>query len=176
MSSMDLLEIQPPVRRKSLVPMTAKQDQDAEFERTVAEWDRRLEQAGEALDAAAPAPRVWDSIAARVDHLEAAHSSLTIAATLGVWEFSSPGVYRKLLHVDAAAGWQSFLLKVEPGAEIPPHAHPILEECLVLEGAFDVGGQTVRKGDLHLGFAGQGHDVIASPGGALLYVRGAVDG
>jgi anti-sigma factor ChrR (cupin superfamily) len=159
--------------------MTNEQDAKADergdtFEVAAAEWDKRLAEAGAELDAAAPSPTVWERISARVDHLEASRGTLTISSDDGVWEYFSPGVHRKLLHVDADAGWQAFLMKVEPGAGVPPHSHPRLEECLVLEGEFEVDGAVVRKGDLHLGFAGHNHAALTSPAGALLYIRGAI--
>ncbi|HLY81080.1 MAG TPA: cupin domain-containing protein [Caulobacteraceae bacterium] len=121
-----------------------------------------------------PSSAVWDKITARIDQLEQARDTLTIRAHEGVWATSSPGVSRKLLHVDAE--WQAFLVKIDPGAKVPPHGHAILEECLVLEGEFEVGAETVRKGDLHLAFAGHDHLEIVSPTGALLYIRAAVGG
>jgi hypothetical protein len=45
----------------------------------------------------------------------------------------------------------------------------------VLEGAFELAGETVRKGDLHLAFPGRAHEMIVSRTGVLLYVRAAVD-
>jgi quercetin dioxygenase-like cupin family protein len=149
---------------------------ESAFQTAVALWDRRLAEAGDALDAAEPSPNVWDRISARIDAMIAARDTLTIPADQGVWEAFAPGVTRKLLHVDAEGGWQSMLLRIDPGADVPPHAHPILEECLVLEGAFELDGETVRKGDLHLAFAGHDHGVIASASGALLYIRAAVGG
>jgi quercetin dioxygenase-like cupin family protein len=156
--------------------MAKQQDEDDTFNEAVAQWDRRLAEVGEDLDAAAPSPQVWDRISARVDHLETARDTLTIPGDQGVWEASSPGVYRKLLHVDAKAGWRAFLVKVDPGASVPEHPHPALEECLVLEGEFQLGDETVRKGDLHLGFAGRPHAEIVSRTGALLYIRTALNG
>jgi anti-sigma factor ChrR (cupin superfamily) len=132
--------------------------------------------AKEADDTGAPSAAVWEMISARIDQLEAARDTLTIRADEGVWEPSSPGVTRKLLHVDTDAGWQAFLVKVEPGGRMPPHGHPILEECLVLEGAFEIGEETVRVGDLHLAFPGRDHREIVSPTGALLYIRAALSG
>jgi anti-sigma factor ChrR (cupin superfamily) len=125
-------------------------------------------------DAATPAAAVWDKITARIDQAEAARDTLTVRGDEGVWEPSSPGVARKLLHIDADAGWQAFLLKIDPGASVPPHGHRILEECLVLEGAFEIGDETVRQGDLHLAFPGRDHREIVSPTGALLYIRAAL--
>jgi quercetin dioxygenase-like cupin family protein len=155
--------------------MDKDDDQAAEFAQAVAQWDRRLAEAGDSLDAEAPSPAVWDRISARVDQMEADRHTLTVPADHGVWAYSSPGVYHKLLHVDAAAGWRALLVKVDPGAQVPAHAHGILEECLVLEGDFEIDGETVRKGDLHLAYAGFDHSVLSSRNGALLYVRGAIE-
>ena len=150
-------------------------ERDDAFETSLAGWDRRLAEATDQLDAAAPSAAVWDRISARVDHLEASRATLTVAQEQGVWENISPGVYQKLLHVDAAAGWRSLLVRVEPGGGVAPHGHPMLEECLVLEGEFEIEGQTVRKGDLHLGFPGHDHAALVSRTGALLYIRGAIE-
>jgi hypothetical protein len=150
-------------------------DDDAAFSAAVAQWDRRLAEAGEALGAVAPSPDVWERISARIDELHAARDTLTVAADDGVWEPTSPGVLRKRLHIDAEAGWQSFLIRIEPGARVPPHSHAIVEECLVLEGAFEIAGERVAKGDLHLGFPGRDHAEIVSPSGALLYIRSGLD-
>jgi quercetin dioxygenase-like cupin family protein len=144
-----------------------------DIDEAIARWDRRLIQAGDALDAIAPPPEVWDRISARLDALESGRATLTIPAEGGVWEIVSPGVRRKLLHVDVAGGWQAFLVRLDPGGRVPAHPHAGLEECLVLEGSFEVEGQSVRKGDLHLAFAGRDHAELASPSGALLYIRSA---
>ncbi len=147
-----------------------------DIDEAIALWDRRLAEAAPALDAVAPSASVWDRISARVDALEAERDTLTIAADQGVWEPVSPGVRRKLLHVDAAGGWQALLLRVDPGGRVAAHAHAGLEECLVLEGGFEVDGQVVGKGDLHLAFAGRDHRELVSAGGALLYIRTALAG
>jgi|HubBroStandDraft_1064217.scaffolds.fasta_scaffold16442_4 anti-sigma factor ChrR (cupin superfamily) len=155
--------------------MAEPNDEDAAFRALAALWDRRLAEAGAALEAEAPSPQVWDKIAARVDQLEAGRRTRTVAAEDGVWRVSSPGVWRKLLHVDAEGGWQAMLVRIEAGASVPPHAHPMLEECLVLEGEFELAGEAVRKGDLHLAFPGRDHAPIFSRAGALLYIRAAID-
>jgi ChrR-like protein with cupin domain len=144
------------------------------FDAAILAWDPRLEDVGDALGAEAPSSKVWERVSARIDELQTARETLTIAANTGVWEPTAPGVSRKLLHVDADAGWQAFFLRLDPGARLAAHDHPILEECLVLEGAFEVAGEEVRKGDLHLAFAGSRHGDIVSPGGALIYIRASI--
>ena len=153
-----------------------RDDEDDEvFRRLIADWDQRLAEADETLDAAAPSDAVWDRISARIDQLQARRDTLTVPADQGAWEATSPGVWRKQLHVDAGGGWRAMLVRIDPGATLPAHRHSILEECLVLEGAFDLAGETIRKGDFHLGFPGREHRVITSRGGALLYIRAAAD-
>ncbi|QUD89824.1 cupin domain-containing protein [Phenylobacterium montanum] len=155
---------------------TDAHDGDPAFEALAALWDRRLAEAGDALDAHEPSPKVWELISARIDHLQASQPTLTVPSSEGVWEYFAPGVLKKVLHVDADAGWQAYLVKIEPGGGVAPHSHSRLEECFVLEGEFQIGGATVRKGDLHLGFAGHDHGALVSPAGALLYIRGQIDG
>lgn len=147
---------------------------EARCDAVAAEWDRRLAAAGAALDAASPSPELWDRIAARLDQLEAARATLTVPREAGVWQKVGPGVQRKLLYVDAVGGWNAYMMRVEPGAGVGPHGHSMLEECLVLEGSFEVDGTTVRKGDFHLGFAGHHHGALVSREGALLYIRGPI--
>jgi len=65
-------------------------------------------------------------------------------------------------------------LKLEPGAAVVPHDHPVDEECLVLEGEARIGELVVRAGDYHLAPRGKPHGMITSEHGALLFLRGAV--
>ena len=146
---------------------------DAEWERLAAEADRRLAEAGD-LDAVEPSPAVWARIAARVDDLDAARPTLTIRSHDGAWEPVSDGVSRKLVYVDAEGGWQSFLLRLDPGARVAEHGHTLLEECVVLDGSFEIEGEFVSKGDVHLAFAGHDHRALYSREGAMLYIRAAL--
>lgn len=146
---------------------------DAEWERLAEDADRRLAEAGD-LEAVAPSPAVWAKIAARVDHLESARPTLTIRGQDGAWEPVSEGVSRKLIHIDADAGWQSFLLRLDPGARVAEHGHTMLEECVVMDGSFEIEGEFVSKGDVHLAFAGHEHRSLYSREGALLYIRAAL--
>ncbi|HEY2710577.1 MAG TPA: cupin domain-containing protein [Caulobacteraceae bacterium] len=140
-------------------------------------WDARLGEAAPAIEAAAAEPpNLWDRISARIDAVVSARGALTVPSDEGAWELTSPGVRRKLLHVEAEDGWQSVMVCLAPGSEISARDHPILEECLVLEGEVEVGGATIRKGDLHLAFAGHDHGPIVSRTGALLYIRAGVPG
>jgi anti-sigma factor ChrR (cupin superfamily) len=89
----------------------------------------------------------------------------------GEWVRLKDGVDLKLLRHDANS--RSFLLRLLPGARVPPHEHPLDEECVVLEGDATINGVLCRAGDYHLAPRGKPHDWLSSEGGCLLFIRGA---
>ena len=91
----------------------------------------------------------------------------------GEWVGLTRGVELKLLRQDDRS--RSFLLRMAPGARIPPHEHPLDEECLVLEGSATVNGVECGVGDYHLARQGNPHDWLTSEQGCLLFIRGASD-
>ncbi|MCI3131053.1 cupin domain-containing protein [Phenylobacterium aquaticum] len=130
-------------------------------------WEAEVSALTPPLAPIAPPPAVWDRIADET----LGPATLTVRAEDGEWEPLSPGVSRRVLHRDPAGGWQAVLIRMAPGATLAAHSHASLEECVVLEGEFEVDGETVRKGDFHLAFAGRDHPAIHSRGSALLYIR-----
>ncbi|MEJ8826752.1 cupin domain-containing protein [Variovorax humicola] len=53
------------------------------------------------------------------------------------WQPSQfPGIQMKVLYRDDAVGEMTVLLKWEPGAVLPFHKHPEIEQSYVLEGSF----------------------------------------
>jgi anti-sigma factor ChrR (cupin superfamily) len=96
---------------------------------------------------------------------------LTVHAHEGVWQRFGPGVQLKLLH--AADDVWSYLLKLEPGAKLPTHRHPVDEECMVLEGVVQVGELRVAAGAFHLGRKDVLHAPITAVESALLFLRGS---
>lgn len=100
-------------------------------------------------------------------------SHLTINAAQGSWQPFLDGVQIKVLL--EAGGVQSYLLKLAPGACLPPHRHPMDEECLVLEGTLRVGSHTeVHAGGFHLAHRGALHPSVSTATGATIFLRGAV--
>ena len=78
-----------------------------------------------------------------------------IDATSMPWETANiPGGMKKVLYSDPATGMSTVMYKLEPGAVIPLHEHPELEQTYVLEG---------RLVD-HLGECTAGNFVWRSPG------------
>lgn len=96
---------------------------------------------------------------------------LTVQAGDGVWQPLGPGVQLKLLH--AAGDVWSYLLKLDAGAQLPTHRHPVDEECVVLEGLVQVGELRVAAGGFHLGRKDVLHAPITAVQASLLFLRGA---
>ena len=69
-----------------------------------------------------------------------------------------------------ATGYESFVLRMHPGARSTPHEHTGGEEFLVLEGEFhDCDGRVLRAGDFASYEPGSKH-WSHSPGGCVLLV------
>lgn len=100
-------------------------------------------------------------------------SHLTIDGDEGDWQPFLDGVTIKVLHDHA--GVLSYLLRLEPGATLPPHRHPHDEECVVLDGRLRVGSKIeIGPGAYHLAYRGALHATISTPTGATIFLRGAV--
>lgn len=96
---------------------------------------------------------------------------LTIRSGEGEWIRLGPKVEMKPLH--KVGGITHFLMRLAPGAVLPPHGHDQDEECICLEGEVQFGDIVVRAGDFHLAPRGTPHGLMRSRKGALLYLRGA---
>lgn len=96
---------------------------------------------------------------------------ITIPNDQGEWAQLTPLAEIKMLRSDVHS--RSFLVRMQPGAELPAHEHPAEEECLMLEGEMWIGDIHLRAGDYHVAPKGRPHGNIRSDTGALLFVRGA---
>lgn len=124
---------------------------------------------------APPAPRL-DKLRRRILRRAATvpqdHQPLfTLRAEEGQWQRLAPGVEMKHLFEDEVS--HAFLVRLEPGAVLPSHAHSADEECLVLEGEMHLGDLRFRAGDYHVARAGSSHGLVTSPVGGVMYVRSA---
>ena len=100
-------------------------------------------------------------------------SHLTINADDGDWQSFWDGVAIKVLREHD--GVLSYLLRLAPGATLPPHRHPHDEECVVLEGRLRVGSTTeIGPGGYHLAHRGALHATLGTDTGATIFLRGAV--
>jgi anti-sigma factor ChrR (cupin superfamily) len=130
----------------------------------------------DALDADAPAAadarlrqRVLRTIAAEATP---SHRTVQPVDAAAPWQPWGPGLQIKVLH--EADGVMSYLVRLAAGASLPPHRHPIDEECVVLEGTVNIGSLRVPAGGYHRGLRGLPHDALRSDEGAVIFLRGAV--
>ncbi len=78
-----------------------------------------------------------------------------------------PGIQMKLLFSDGA-GFDTLLLKMEPGAEVPLHEHMAVEQTYVLEGTFEDDEGITTTGNFVWRPAGNTHVAWAGPRGATV--------
>jgi anti-sigma factor ChrR (cupin superfamily) len=83
---------------------------------------------------------------------------------------NAPGFLYKTLHEDARRGQRTWLMRVEPGAFAPAHAHDEQEEVYVLSGSFYDDNGTYRPGDYILRPAGAVHSAGSEEGCEMLLV------
>lgn len=120
-----------------------------------------------------PARAIRRRLMERVADADVSH--LTIDGDEGEWQPFLDGVAIKVLHEHD--GVLSYLLRLAPGARLPPHRHPHDEECIVLEGRLRVGSQVeIGPGGYHLAHRGALHATIGTETGATIFLRGAVPG
>lgn len=81
------------------------------------------------------------------------------------------GMYWIPLQGDAAEGFESFLLKIEPGTSSLPHEHTGGESFFVIEGEItDCDGKTFQAGDYVAYQPGSKHYSISESGCTLLTI------
>jgi quercetin dioxygenase-like cupin family protein len=79
-------------------------------------------------------------------------------------------VYMKVLYQDKAKGELTCLVKLEPGAKLPMHVHPELEQAYVLEGSMSDHDGVCRAGEYVWRTAGSYHENQSDEGAVLLAV------
>lgn len=63
------------------------------------------------------------------------------------WRACLPGVFIKTLSLDRARGTMTALVRLAPGACLPPHRHSEVEESFILSGNCRINGETLGVGD-----------------------------
>lgn len=123
------------------------------------------------VELACRARTIWRRLLERVADADTTHT--TIAAEAGEWQPILAGVSMKVLREHA--GVLSYLLRLEPGAALPPHRHPADEECLVVDGWLRIGSRLpIGPGGYHLAHRGTLHATITTDTGATIFLRSAV--
>jgi quercetin dioxygenase-like cupin family protein len=141
---------------------------EPEFRRAVDFWSRRLMPLLDGVPPVMPPASVWTAIRSRLGEPMPSSSR---RQSEGAWLDIAPGVHLKMLHVDPVTGERSGLMRMGPGSVVPEHHHPEAEECFVLEGVVNIGGQEYSRGDYTIAYAGTRHDAIRSAGGGLLFLH-----
>ena len=87
------------------------------------------------------------------------------------WEKSQfEKIWRKVLYQNEAAGEMTVLLKWEPGAVLPFHKHPEIEQSWVLEGSFYDHDGICRAGEFVWRQPGSLHETKSDEGCILLAI------
>jgi anti-sigma factor ChrR (cupin superfamily) len=87
------------------------------------------------------------------------------------WEATQfPGISIKVLYEDESKGEMTCLLKWAPGASVPMHKHPELEQSYVIEGSFSDHDGICHAGEYVWRKAGSFHETHSAEGAVILAV------
>ena len=86
-----------------------------------------------------------------------------------------PGVTIKPVYRHPVTGEVTQLIRMAPGARIPPHYHSADEQCLVVEGDIRMGASVLRAGDFSWAKKDSEHHVLTSEEGCLLLIVASPD-
>jgi len=99
---------------------------------------------------------------------EVSPASVFVDVVNAPWEVTKfPGIQMKKLFSDGN-GFETLLLKMEPGAEVPLHEHTAVEQTYVLEGTFHDEEGITTTGNFVWRPAGNTHVAWAGPEGATV--------
>ena len=87
------------------------------------------------------------------------------------WEPTQfPGISIKVLYEDKDKGEMTCFLKWEPGASLPMHKHPAIEQSYVIEGSFYDHDGICRAGEFVWRRPGSFHETHSDEGAVILAV------
>jgi anti-sigma factor ChrR (cupin superfamily) len=87
------------------------------------------------------------------------------------WERTQfDGISIKVLYEDKAKGEMTCLLKWEPGATLPMHKHPEIEQTYVVEGSFYDHDGICRAGEFAWRRVGSFHETRSDEGAVILAI------
>ncbi len=144
---------------------------DDAFAAEVARFEATFDGLHEGVPPVPPGEDLWNRIEAAIDKNEAARAPRTVDPRTIAWRPLTPDLDIKVLLEDAVTGVRMVLYRAGPGANVPAHRNVVTEECLVLEGEIDIGGETLGAGDMQIVYAGTDHSRISTRNGAVIYIR-----
>ena len=108
-------------------------------------------------------------------HPETIHSPVSTSCYLRVpempWEETpDKGFWLKRLYEDGQKGEKTWLMRVDPGAYSPSHAHEEFEQFYVMDGAIQDDHGTMRAGDFVCRPPGEMHWAASDAGALVLLI------
>ena len=101
----------------------------------------------------------------------AAAASSYMSAVDTDWQATgSDGFWVKKLYEDEARGERTWLMRIDPGAYSPPHAHEEFEQVYVLGGSFYDDDRLVRAGEFCARSPGAVHSAASDEGATMLVI------
>jgi anti-sigma factor ChrR (cupin superfamily) len=96
-----------------------------------------------------PSEALWERVAHRIADQTGGKpiSARTERYSEPAWERVGPGLSCKVLATDSERQRASMLVRLEPGAEYPPHVHAGVEELHLLYGELWIGDRKLSPGD-----------------------------
>ena len=152
---------------------------DSDLAAEIAFWSERFTPLIDAIEVEPP-PHLFDRIRAAIGRQDVSRQApapgppdtLTIRAGEGHWERIAGGVERKILW-RAPSGRVTYLIRGEPGARLPGHAHDDDEETYVIAGDLTIDTLTLGPGDYHLARRGIHHPAATTAKGCMILVSAA---
>ncbi len=87
------------------------------------------------------------------------------------WEATdSDGFWLKRLYEDEERGERTWLMRIDPGACSPPHAHEEFEQVYVLQGSFYDEDRLVKAGEFCARSPGAVHSAASDEGALMLVI------
>ena len=96
-------------------------------------------------------------------------ASTYMSAVAMDWEpTGDDGFWVKRLYEDEQRGERTWLMRIDPGAYSPPHAHEVFEQVFVLEGSFYDDDRLVKAGEFCARSPGAVHSAASDDGAVIL--------
>ena len=86
------------------------------------------------------------------------------------WQADGEKFWIKPLYENRLRGERTCLMKIDPGARFPPHAHDEVEQIYVLSGSFYDQDRTLRADDYACRAPGAMHTTGSEEGAVLLVI------
>ena len=94
----------------------------------------------------------------------------------GAWaQLEIPGIRVRVLASDDSTRRWTCLVEMAPGTRYPAHRHRGKEECLVLSGDLEIGGQILHRGDFLVAQEGSLHAAHTSESGCQFLIAASWD-